>query len=186
MSDILETNDHQKELENLFKYNLRAASFISFNNIDVTAEDGDEIVEKIKNNDFEVNNYESFLDSLHQSSRMEYLTDYTKQQLEKEFTTYKVNGYDCGFAIKNDGDITSVHNTGVKGAGIGDALIEAAKEKGGTKLDHFDGFLSELYKKHGFEEYSRDQWNDEYAPADWDYTNNGKPDVVYRKLTDKK
>lgn len=94
----------ENELDNLFRYNLRFASYKSLSSIDITAEDGDaqEVVEKINNHDFIINNYDEFLESLHQSSRMQYLTDYTRQQLEKEFTTYQVNGFDCGFAIKND------------------------------------------------------------------------------------
>jgi hypothetical protein len=55
------------------------------------------------------------------------------------------------------------------------------KKNGGTKLDHFDGKLSDIYSRNGFVEYGRDKWNDEYRPVDWD-NKNGTPDVVYRRL----
>lgn len=179
-------NDNiKKDLYNRHKAYLRQASFISLSGIKTIAESGDssDIIEKIKNKDFEINNVDEFLESVGLSTRKDFLTDYQKEQLQEHFTTYKVNGYNAGFAIKDDGDIVSVHNnTGIKGAGIGDELIEAAKDLGGTKLDHYAGFLDDLYSRHGFEEYNRDAWNDEYASKDWNYDEYGRPDVVYRKL----
>lgn len=148
---------------------------------DISEEDKKKAYNAVDNNDFEINNFKEFLVSMHKSSRDAFLTPYTEEALKEEFTTYKLNGFDAGFAIKNDGDITSLHNnSGVPG--LGSKLIEKAKEFGGTKLDHFDGFLSELYEKHGFEEYQRLKWDDEYAPKNWDYTTYGRPDVVMRKL----
>ena len=48
--------------------------------------------------------------------------------------------------------------------------MKAAKEKGGTKLDHFDGFLSGLYRKNGFVNvYEVYQWEEQYKPSSWSY-----------------
>lgn len=190
MTEIFDnTEKEQKEmLQKQFKHLMREASLVSLSGLDVTAEDTpeqQEIINKINNNDFEVNDVDNFLDSLHKSQYKEFLTDYQKQQLEDDYTTYKVNGYDAGFAIKSDGDIVSVHNnTGIKGGGIGKALVQAAIRLGGNKLDHYAGFLDKFYEDLGFKEYERYKWDDQYASKTWDYDKFGRPDVVLRKLKD--
>ena len=55
-------------------------------------------------------------------------------------------------------------------------------KNGGTKLDHYDGFLSSLYEPLGFKEYKRYKWDNKFAPDNWDYEKDGRPDVVMRKL----
>lgn len=188
MTEIFDNSGkEQKEmLQKQFKHLMREASLVSLSSLDVTAEDTpeqQEVIRKIKNHEFEVNNVDAFLDSLHKSKYKEFLTDYQKQQLETDFTTYKVIGYDCGFAIKNDGDIVSVHNnTGIKGGNIGKALVQTAIELGGNKLDHYAGFLDKFYEDLGFKEYERYKWDDQYASKTWDYDKFGRPDVVLRKL----
>ena len=133
-------------------------------------EDGDyqTVVELINGDSFDVNNIGEFKTSLKSGDRGEFLTDYTEDEYGS-MTTYKLKGYNIGFAIKSDGDIVSVHNnSGVKG--IGSDLIKAAIRHGGTKLDHFDGFLTGLYSKNGFKVVSSDEWNDDFSPPDWSYT----------------
>ena len=99
-----------------------------------------------------------------------------------------------GIAVKSDGDIVSVFSN--PNAKINDfrsrghALVELAKQNGGTKLDAFDTYLPDFYKKHGFEETGRDIWNEQYKPNGWDKEfykkyNNGEPDVVYMELKNK-
>lgn len=100
-----------------------------------------------------------------------------------------------GFAIKPDGDIVSVFSN--PNAKINDfrrrghAMVELAKEQGGIKLDAFDTYLPDFYKKHGFEETGRDVWNEQYKPENWNKDfykeyNNGEPDVVYMTLKEEK
>jgi hypothetical protein len=142
-------------------------------------EDGDshEILKMIDNNETEVNNHSSFLKSLNSGKRNEYLTPYTLEHLN-QMTTYKLKGYDAGFAIKADGDIVSVHNhTGI--SGIGKALIKAAIKFGGKKLDHFDGWLTGFYSSLNFKVYAIDEWNDDYAPQNWKY----EPINIFNPLT---
>ncbi len=91
-----------------------------------------------------------------------------------------------GFALKDDGDIVSVFSL-VKKDKIFRAMMELSIQEGGNKLDCFDTFLPKAYKAHGFKEVRRENWNEEYKPADWDKEyykiyNNGEPDVVYMKL----
>lgn len=70
-----------------------------------------------------------------------------------------------GYAIKPDGELVSVFSAA---KGRGNDIVSHAIENGATKLDNFDGHLTDLYKRHGFEEYRREP---NYTP--------GEPDVVY-------
>lgn len=125
------------------------------------------IVKLLTDGDFEKNNTKEFQKSLKSGDRGEFLTDYTEDEYGA-MNTYKIKGYNIGFAIKSDGDIVSVHNnSGIKG--LGSEIIQAAIRYGGTKLDHFDGFLTGLYERNGFKVVDADGWNDDYAPNDWKY-----------------
>ena len=145
------------------------------------------VIEKIKNNDF-ISDPEAFLDSIKKSSRKEMLTDYTIEDLEN-MKTYKLDGYDIGYALKQDdegnyNEIVSVfNNSGIKG--IGDDLIQSAIRNGGRYLDHYDGFLSGFYSKHGFEEYKRDKFDPQYDPTGEFRAKYGPSDIIYRKYKDK-
>jgi len=135
------------------------------------ANDTDEVpspIEQIEAGNFEKNNTENFKKSIYKSSRNEFLTPYSDDDFAS-MDTYKVIGYNIGFAIKSDGDIVSVHNnSGYSGIGI--PLMKAAIKLGGKKLDHFDGFLTGFYKKLGFKVVGSEAWNDDYAPSSWKYT----------------
>jgi hypothetical protein len=142
------------------------------------------VIKLIQNNEFEINNYQSFFDATHKSNRKEMLTNYSPSDYEKDgTTTFLLKGYDIGYAIKKDGDIISVfNNSGVPK--IGDELMRSAIRNKGEKLDHFDGYLSDFYEKLGFKETGRMQWDDQYSPANWDYEKYGRPDVVMRKYVE--
>ena len=153
----------------------------------VDNEESQKVKEMILSNHYWIRNqYEQFLESLNRSTRKPFLSKYTAEELKNHnVQTYQLNGYHIGYALKPDEDgvdIISVHNNEPNIKGVGDALIESAKANGGTKLDHYDGFLSDLYSKHGFEEYDRYKWDDQYADPNWDYERYGRPDVILRKL----
>lgn len=59
------------------------------------------------------------------------------------------------------------------------AVQEARIQKGGVKLDNYDGYLTKLYKKNGFRVAARLPFNKEFAPEDWSEEINGTPDVVF-------
>ncbi len=88
-----------------------------------------------------------------------------------------------GFAIKPDGDVVAVFNpSGAPRGGIY-AVMQAAVEAGGLKLDAFDTMLPDIYETVGFKPVARVPWNDEFAPPGWSKEtfadfNNGEPDVV--------
>ena len=111
-----------------------------------------------------------FVESLYSGNRSAYLSYYKESELAK-MHLYLIKGYNAGFALKDGNDIVSVHNN-TKGQlkGLGKFFMAKAKEKGGTKLDHFDGFLSGLYRKNGFMNvYEVYQWDEQYKPAAWSY-----------------
>ena len=88
-----------------------------------------DIISKIKNDEFEINNIRDFIKSMNSGTKTEMLTPYGEEDFA-HMKTYKVKGYNAGFAIKNDGDIVSVHNnSGI--SGIGGLLIKAAIKHGG-------------------------------------------------------
>ena len=180
---------------------------------DVVAEDvresKDEVIQAITRGSLETTP-EEFLASVKASTRVEYMTPYTVDDLAA-FNLFKVEGFNIGFAVKEDGDIILVHNNAGVG-GIGRLLIEKAVHNGGKKLDHFDGFLTGFYRGMGFELVSNDPFADEWTPEGWKFEpvniddpstsiyaeelevdpetkldaaeryRAGKPDVVYRKL----
>lgn len=154
----------------------------------INNEENQKVKEMILSNRYWIrNDYESFLNSLNKSTRKPFLSQYTVSDLKNcGVQTYQLQGYNIGYALKPDSDgetdIISVHNNEPRIKGVGDALVESAKANGGTKLDHYDGFLSDLYSRHGFEEYDRYKWDDQYASKDWDYQRYGRPDVVLRRL----
>ena len=144
------------------------------------------VIELIKNNRFDVNNYELFIKSYKCGKLATFLTNYTKDELIKEgIKTFKVHGYNIGFALKpiaSGMEIVALHNNEDAIGGIGEFLVKAAIEKGGNKLDHYDGFLSDFYEKLGFVEYARMKFKDEYADENWNYELYGRPDIVFREL----
>ena len=131
-----------------------------------TNEDKNDIIESISRGKWKTT-ADQFLDSVNSSKRVEFLTPYSVEELS-EFRLFKLEGYNIGFALKEDGDIILVHNNEGIG-GIGKLLINKAVEFGGKKLDHFDGFLTGFYKSLGFTLESNDYFLDEYAPETWKY-----------------
>ncbi len=109
-----------------------------------------------------------FFDSLYAGKRSGFLSYYSIEDLA-QMHLYLIKGHNAGFALKGGNDIVSVHNNSSL-KGLGKFFMKAAKEKGGTKLDHFDGFLSGLYRKNGFVNvYEVYQWEEQYKPSNWSY-----------------
>lgn len=124
---------------------------------------------------------EEFVKIRDKSTRPDFLYPYTVEELA-DMQLYRVRGQDAAYALKPDGDIVNVMNTGSV-PGLGKALVSDAISRGGTKLDCYDGFLSRnYYPKFGFKKVGADRWADEFAPPNWNYKKYGRPDVVYMKL----
>jgi hypothetical protein len=174
-----------------------------------TYENKNDIIEKISTGNWETN-ADEFLDSVNSSKRVEFLTPYSVEELSK-FKLFKLEGYNIGFALKDEGDIILVHNNERVG-GLGKLLINKVIEFGGNKLDHYDGFLTGFYRSLDFKLDENDFFLDEYAPDTWKFEpldindpeksiyagelkvrdsmmqsatiryESGRPDVVYRIL----
>lgn len=109
-----------------------------------------------------------FAESLYAGKRSAFLSYYDENQLAS-MDLYLIKDQNAGFAIKDGDDIVSVHNNSSL-KGLGSEFMRKAKEVGGTRLDHFDGFLSGLYRKYGFTDvYEVYQWSEEYKPEGWTY-----------------
>lgn len=111
---------------------------------------------------------ERFFVSLYAGKRSGFLTYYQKEELA-DMHLYIIKGHNAGYALKGGNDIVSVHNNSeIKG--LGKFFMESAKANGGTMLDHFDGFLSGLYRRNGFTDvYEVYQWDEQYRPSAWTY-----------------
>ena len=109
-----------------------------------------------------------FAESLYGGKRSGFLSYYTTDNLA-QMDLYLLEGHQAGFAIKDGDDIVSVHNNSSL-RGLGREFMHKAKEAGGARLDHFDGFLSGLYRQYGFTDvYEIYQWDEQYKPASWNY-----------------
>jgi len=142
-----------------------------------------EVVALIKNDVYTSNPVE-FYKSFKRAKHPKMLTPYTLDEL-KEMKTFKLKGYNIGFALKkfqNKGysEIVAVHNAEPEVKGIGAVLMDSAIRLGGRYLDHFDGFLSGLYSKAGFKEYKREPYNSDYDPNGVFKDQYGEADIIYR------
>ena len=87
-------------------------------------------------------------------------------------------------AVTKDGDIVAVckHPDDMC---HGKELMAIAVEKGGCKLDSYDG-NHKFYTKCGFEPVSWCKWNDKYTPDDWKEGRDRKEDIIFYRYTGKK
>tara|TARA_Y100001973_G_scaffold106828_1_gene188590 strand:+ start:17 stop:751 length:735 start_codon:yes stop_codon:yes gene_type:complete len=157
---------------------------------EIDSEKTKEVIDLIEKNQYEEVSPKQFLDSLSKSDKPEMLTKYSAGELSK-MQLFKLSGNNIGFALKQytnpvtdkpefgRSEIVAVHNNEPGVGGIGKMLMKSAISNGGCYLDHFDGFLSKLYKDLGFEEYMRYDFNPDYAPKDF-VQKYGKQDVIYR------
>ena len=150
---------------------------VSFNSISAMSVFADETVKESQDNfeyefslagDPNPEIVKRFSESLYSGKRSGFLSPYSDAELSA-MSLYLIKGQNAGFAIKDGDDIVSVHNNSLL-KGLGTEFMRKAKEVGGSRLDHFDGFLSGLYRKHGFTDvYEIYQWDEQYKPAGWNY-----------------
>lgn len=111
-----------------------------------------------------------------------FLTPYSLESYEEGGVhLYLHRSMKGGYGLK-DGELISVFS--LPGEHLGRELILDAVARGATHLDCLGAneFLPRLYASCGFQEVSRLQWDDAYAPSDWDYSRFGRPDVVFMRL----
>lgn len=147
----------------------------------------EDVINKIKNNEF-TDDPEEFYGAINSSSKhKEMLSEYSVEDFA-QMKLFKLDGYNIGYALKKSQDgeyneIVSVfNNTNIKG--IGNELMESAIKNGGCYLDHYDGFLSDFYSNLGFEEYERYEFDPQYDPEGKFEEKYGRQDIIFRKHRD--
>lgn len=126
----------------------------------------------------ETADYKAFNAAVSESARPGFLTPHTEAELKNGQAFLSEDGK-TGFFLLPEGDLQNVFRNegGVKGSGS--MAVASAVQQGARTLDAFDGYLPGLYEQNGFRAVGRMAWNDEFAPAGWDYTTYGRPDVVF-------
>lgn len=84
--------------------------------------------------------------------------------------------------VDAEGDIKGVYKfteaVEKKVKGVADRILKKAVDFGGIKLDNFDNYLTDIYKRNGFRVVSRTPFNEKYAPEGWNKEIDGTPDVI--------
>lgn len=106
----------------------------------------------------------------------------------ESYETLKVfvaTGGEMGFALDDDQIVTMFKVPNAEGLDGGyQALFALAVQLGGRRMKIFDAFIPKIAAFQGFEATSREAFDPERAPADWDEAafaqyNDGQPDLVY-------
>ena len=110
-----------------------------------------------------------------------FVTKYTASEYKKQGAkSYLSFSGRSGYAITRDGDLISVFSA--PGAHEGKQMIPDAVANGAKTLDCLGPVLPKIYEKFGFETYRVLQWDDKYAPSNWDYEAHGRPNVYMMRL----
>lgn len=110
-----------------------------------------------------------------------FVTKYPPEEYRKQGAKmYLSSSGKSGYAITKEGDLISVFSA--PGAHEGSKMIPEAIGNGAKTLDCLGPVLPEIYKKYGFETYEVMEWNDDYAPPNWNYAEHDRPDVHLMKL----
>ncbi|WP_297030413.1 DUF935 family protein [Thermogutta sp.] len=65
--------------------------------------------------------------------------------------------------------------------GAGQAAVIQAISQGATTLDCIGEGLARIYHKYGFRVYKVVAWDDQYAPAGWDYQKHDRPPIYFMR-----
>jgi len=113
-----------------------------------------------------------------------FLSPFTEEDFAADnVRTFTAFGGTVGGALTDHGDgrieIGSLYSLpGAPPAAGRDMMRYMIHGAGGNWLNNFDGILTEFYQAEGFSVKTRDDWNDEYAPENWDYEAWDNPDYV--------
>lgn len=83
--------------------------------------------------------------------------------------------------VEEDGNMIGLFKDSPTAKNVAKTLQEMRIEKGGFKMDNFDGYLTKIYEKNGFRVVSRLAFNEaeDIVPPDWNKEKHGTPDVVF-------
>lgn len=85
----------------------------------------------------------------------------------------------CGFAITSHKDLVCLFKKPSEYKVKGWELARQAAYEGARSLNCFDGYLTTMYRKAGWVVYDCSLFDDTMAPEGWDYTRDGRPDVIF-------
>lgn len=109
-------------------------------------------------------------------------TFWTVSEVEEESGLIPVDVEGGSGFVDAEGDIKGVYKfeEAIKNKvkGVADKILKKAVDLGGTKLDNFDNYLTDIYKRNGFRIVSRTPFNEKYAPEGWNKDTDGTPDVI--------
>lgn len=112
--------------------------------------------------------------------RSTFLSPYTEKDY-KGMRTFLSKDGKTGGALKPGPDgsteIVSVFNAPDGQKGGGKKMMERLISEGGDRLDCLGDGLRGYYEKLGFKVTETMEWDDQYAPAGWDYKAHGRPNV---------
>ena len=113
-----------------------------------------------------------------------FLSDYSVEEYG-EMQTFLAHDGKVGGAIKtaDDGtkEIVSLFNNGGP-RGSGSEMAQQLIDNGATRLDNIGDKLRTTYERLGFHVTEEIPWDDQYAPANWDYEEFGRPPVYVMEL----
>lgn len=107
-----------------------------------------------------------------------YVAQHTVEEYSKMRFLFLTLDNKAGVAITTDNNIVSVFNGGSQ-RGVLKTLLPVALEFGGDRLDNYDGRLSSIYELYGFNPISNVEFDETFAPDDWNYERDGKPDIIF-------
>jgi hypothetical protein len=108
-----------------------------------------------------------------------FLTEHDADELA-DHDIITAEGEQAAVAVSPEGDIQNLHAFPSEAAdGVGEALLREAIARGGRTLDNYDTGLTDIYRRNGFREVARMDFDPEYAPENWDFDEFGQPDVLF-------
>lgn len=108
-----------------------------------------------------------------------YVTLHATEDYDKCKGMFLLKDESAGIAVEQDGNIISVFSDQTH-RGVLKSLIAVAVQEGGIKLDCFGSEkLRALYLLRGFIPVSRTKFVRKFAPEDWNYEQDGEPDIFF-------
>jgi len=108
-----------------------------------------------------------------------FLTPYSVAEL-RDMDCFLTDDGKVGGALKtaDDGvkEAVSIFNNGGP-AGSGVMMLQHLTNLGARRLDCIGPKLRKLYEAHGYHVSEEIQWDDQYAPEDWDFEHDGRPPI---------
>ncbi len=109
-----------------------------------------------------------------------FLTPHTElDYISKNTNLFLSKDMKSGFGINQDGELISVFALERKRGRI---LVEESVKRGAKYLNCIGEHLKNLYGEFGFTISEEIEWDDNFAPKDWNYEKFGKPKVYDMKL----